>query len=236
MASKFIEYRVTPTGTSRVLRFAGDKVQLSGQVDYPHDKPPAQGYPLIFIIQHATCVSRRGYQHISTIGSRCGAAVFRWDKRGTGDSAGGGAGSLALDTLSAYETALYEPNIDTNKVVIFAQNEGTVLLGDNYSEFVASQRPKGIVLAGNMLDDEKIMTLDVPLTVVMSKNDWNDWHIYAEKTVAAYNQARQMSCPYYIAPNTNRCLMYSSGNSFDTGAAKHIETWLRDLWQTSTSV
>ncbi|MGB1286462.1 MAG: hypothetical protein ACPG7F_08020, partial [Aggregatilineales bacterium] len=75
MASKFIEHRVTPTGSSRLLSFAGDKVRLAGQLDYPASPPPPDGYPLIFIIQHATCNSRHGYEHISAIGARCGFAV-----------------------------------------------------------------------------------------------------------------------------------------------------------------
>lgn len=89
---------------------------------------------------------------------------------------------------------------------------------------------------GNMLDEKQILNLDVPIHVLMSKNDWNDWHIYAEKAVDAYNKAYDMDCHYYIAPNTDRRLMYSGGNSFDTGAAQHIEAWLKVLCPTSASV
>ena len=237
MASKFIEQRVTTMGTTRVVSFAGDRVQLAGQVNYPKNPAPAQGYPLIFIIQHATCNTREGYSHIAALGARNGFAVFSWDKRGTGESAsGGGAGSLLIDTLNAYETALYEPHINCNNVIIFAQSEGTLLLGENYPDFCAIQKPKGVVLAGNMMDERQILALDVPLRIVMSKNDWNDWHIYAEKALTTYNRVRKMNCEYYVAPNTDRRLMYSGGNTFDTGAAKHIENWLHEICPDSASV
>jgi alpha-beta hydrolase superfamily lysophospholipase len=211
---------------SEPVVFAGDDVRLAGQMDYPNEQPPPNGYPLLFVIPHSTATSRDDYAHISRLGSDVGAAVFRWDKRGTGQSGSGGGGSVMLDAVNAYETAVQAQAIDPQRVVIFAQNEGTLLLGESFKRFAAVQTPLGVILAGNMLDEYAIQALSVPVHIVISKNDWNDWRIYGEAASERHADAHGYQSSFYVAMNTGRLLMYSSGNTFHKGTEASIKHWL----------
>lgn len=216
-------------GATEKVDFAGDNVRLSGQIDYPESNRPQHGYPLIFIIQHSTSTTRTDYAHICTLAMSIGAAVFRWDKRGTGRSGNGSSGSIEVDTLKAYEFALKLPSIDTSRVIIFAQSEGTLILGQEYKLFAGLQDPSGIILAGNMLDEEAIIAIDVPLHIVVSKNDWNDWRTYAENASDVHAEKYGYEGSFYVATNTNRMLMYTGGNTFHKGAETSIKHWLKNL-------
>jgi hypothetical protein len=226
MVSNHVEINITSVSASELVNFAGDNVHLAGQMDYPQTEKPASGYPLIFIIQHATCNSRKGYLHITKLGTEMGTAVFRWDKRGTGNSSSGGSGSVTVDTLKAYETAVNLPAIDRNRVVILAQNEGSMLLYEAYKEFVTIQEPLGVVLAGNMLDEKAILKIHVPLHIVVSKNDWNAWQTYAEAAADAQADKYGYHASFYVATNTDRRLMYANTSTFHRGAESSIKHWL----------
>lgn len=220
-------------GVIQEIFFAGDDVRLAGQIDYPEGKTPTAGYPLIFVIQHATCTSRKNYAHYAELGLRAGAAVFRWDKRGTGASGSSGKGSTAMDALHAYEKALTLPSINPNRAVIIAQNEGSLIVGEIYRQLAKLHKPLGIVLAGNMLDESVILDIDVPVHCVVSKNDWNDWRVYAEKAAEAHAEKYNYAPSYYVATNTDRRLMYTSGATFHRGAASSITHWLEHTCQIS---
>lgn len=220
-------------GVTELVNFAGDNVHLAGQIDYPQQNRPSKGYPLVFVIQHGTSTSRADYQHITALGTSIGVAVFRWDKRGTGRSGNGSSGTLEGDTYKAYEFAVSLPSIDPERVIIFAQSEGTVLLGQDYSKFSKIHKPKGIILAGNMLDEETVLNIDVPIHFIVSKNDWNDWRVYAEKASDKHAEKYNYTPSFYVATNTNRMLMYSSGNTFHKGTETSIKHWLKHICQIS---
>jgi len=224
---------VASIGASEWVEFAGDEVRLAGQIDYPEAKRPSGGYPLIFVIQHGTSTSRQDYAHVSNFGTEAGCAVFRWDKRGTGKSGHGYQGSVERDTLLAYAYALSLPSINTAKVVILAQCEGTLLLAQSFADFSAIQQPLGVILAGNMLDADAITPLACPVHIVISKNDWNDWRTYAEKAADAHAQTHKQDASFYVATNTNRLLMYTSGNTFHKGSESSIKHWLKNTCQIS---
>lgn len=221
------------TQTSETINFTGDHVQLSGQIDYPVTNVPEKGYPLIFLIQHATCISCKGFDHIAKLGTESNAAVFRWDKRGTGKSGTGPGGTVEIDTLKAYQAAISQPNIDTSRVVIFAQNEGTILLGSLFHTFAKTQQPLGAILAGNMLDEKAILNIKVPLHIIVSKNDWNAWQIYAETAADSHAAHYDYLSSFYVTTNTNRRLMYTSGGAFHRGAETSIKHWLKQTCQIS---
>lgn len=226
MATERLEPKLPSVAVSDYVFFTGDRVQLAGQMDYPEILPLAHGYPVIFTIQHATCNSRTGYEHLTRLGTEVGFAVFRWDKRGTGGSGAGGGGSVTEDTLSAYRAALAQRMTDPAQTFIIAQNEGTLLLGEAFEEFAAIQKPVGVVLLGNMLDEKQILALSVPVLAIVSKNDWNAWQIYAEAAVKAHNKAHRLGSEFFVAPNTNRRLMYENGGTFHRESAQTIQNWL----------
>jgi alpha-beta hydrolase superfamily lysophospholipase len=199
---------------------------LAGQIDYPSTLIPVTGYPTLFIIQHATATLRQQFLHYVRLGTEIGMAVFRWDKRGTGSSGSGGAGTQQQDTLNAYQTAIQLQSVNRQHMVIVAQNEGSLLLHELYEDLVKLQKPLGIILAGNMIDEKQIIRLKTPLLSVVSKNDWNAWQIYAEAAVKAHNKAYHFDSTFYVAPNSNRRLMYEHGETFHRGAAAAMQEWL----------
>jgi hypothetical protein len=226
MSSQPLEQKPASVGASDMVSFAGDQVRLAGQMDYPATPLPAGGYPLMFVIPHATCTTRHGFAHFARLGTEAGIAVFRWDKRGTGGSGSGGMGSPAQDTLNAYQTALSQRDIDRTQVIILAQNEGTLMLSESYEWFTAVQKPAGVILVGNMVDENDIALIKTPVLSVISKNDWNAWQIYAEAAVKAHRKATHQPSEFFVAPNTDRRLMYDGGNAFHRGAANAITEWL----------
>jgi hypothetical protein len=215
------------------LFFAGDSVQLAGQIDYPEQTPPEGGYPLLFIIQHATCTSRDGYAHIARLGNEHGWAVFRWDKRGTGKSGASSQGDSTQDSLHAYKTALKQDDVNPEHAVIIAQNEGSLILGEQYEQFQATQVPLGVLLLGNMLDETQITAIACPTHIVMSKNDWNAWQTYGESASEKHAKYHKYDTDFYVAPNTNRRLMYINGGTFHRGAYTNIVEWLGKICPTS---
>ena len=231
MVSNPIQYDSNGSGAVEYVFFAGDKVSLAGQIDYPHAPIPMNGYPLLFVIQHATCTSRSGYAHYLHLVQNNAMALFRWDKRGTGKSAAGADGSIVQDTLNAYQEAIKRKDIDARKVVILAHNEGTLLLGEAWEQFAALQAPAGVVLVGNMLDERKITAIKSPAHVVVSKNDWNAWQTYAEGAAKVHAAKYNFAPSFYVAPNTNRRLQYDNTSTFHNGALDSMSQWISRLWQ-----
>ncbi|MEM9953936.1 MAG: hypothetical protein AAF846_20165 [Chloroflexota bacterium] len=233
MVSNRTDDSLGTVGASEIVNFSGDNVRLSGQIDYPESNRPANGYPLIFVIQHSTSTSITDFEHITTLGMTMGMAVFRWDKRGTGRSGNGANGSVEVDTLRAYEQAIKLPSVDSSRIIIFAQSEGTLLLQQEYKHLKQSQKPLGIILASNMLDEKAVLALDAPLHIIVSKNDWNDWRIYAEKASDTQAEKYGHEPSFYVATNTNRLLMYTSGNTFHKATETSIKHWLTNTCQIS---
>lgn len=220
-------------GATELVDFVGDNVALAGQIDYPETDRPANGYPLIFIIQHGTSTSRDDFEHVTTLGMKIGAAVFRWDKRGTGRSGSGSKGSIENDTLNAYKIAIKLPSIDPSRVIIYSQSDGTLLLGQEFARINKIQHPLGVILASNMLDEKAVLAIDCPVHIIVSKNDWNDWRIYAEKASDTHAEKYGFDGSFFVATNTNRLLMYTNGNTFHKSTEASIQHWLKNTCQIS---
>ncbi len=220
---------------STELVFAGDHVELSGQIDYPDSPPPADGYPLMFILHHAGYNNRDWYKPFAEVGLQNGYAVFRWDKRGTGRSGAGTQGSVTQDAVNAYEIALEQPNVNHRRAVIFAQDAGTGLLGNAYGLFARIQTPYAVILASNMLDENAVLAIDTQLHILVTESDWNPWQQYARAACAAHNQAYAHGASYYvIAGDVDRKLI--EGRSLPPTARSVLSDWLQDLCQPSTSI
>lgn len=232
MASNYVLERTHEAeGVTHELAFAGDGVRLAGQIDYPSKAPVSGVYPLIVVLPHAGSTSRHDYDHYLRMALNAGYAIFRWDKRGTGRSGAGVRGSVVEDAVNAYDTALHQPHINYERVVILAQGEGTVMLGDNYGLFGRIRQPDGVILVGNMLDPDEVLAINTPLMIVTGDTDWNDWKIYARAACAAHNKTYNRNASYYVARNANRMLKVNQGGSgpFHFGAEKEMTDWLLSL-------
>ncbi len=217
------------------LVFAGDSVSLSGQIDYPFSPPPSDGYPLIFILHHAGYNSRDWYWPFASLGLDCGYAVFRWDKRGTGRSGASGRGSVTQDAVSAYEVALAQPLIDHNRVVILAEDAGTGMLGNAYGLFARLQKPRGVILLANMLDEDSVLAIDAELCIMMSESDWYPWQKYAQATCEAHRKMYDFGASYYVVPGSvDRKLI--ENHRLPAAARSVLTDWLQDLCRPSALI
>ncbi len=215
---------------SHELVFAGDGVRLSGQIDYPAFSAPSEGYPLLFILHHAGCEGRDWYQPFAQVGLDSGFAVFRWDKRGTGRSGASGYGSTTQDAANAYDIALEQPCINSQRVFILAQAAGTGLLGNAFGLFARLQKPYGVILASNMLDARAVEAIDTRVLIVVGEKDWNPWQEYAEAACNAHNQAYTHGASYHIIPNADRKLLVSiEPPTLHPQALAVMADWLQQL-------
>jgi pimeloyl-ACP methyl ester carboxylesterase len=225
MAATYVIERLCPQTQTRDLAFAGDGVRLAGHIDYPSNPMPmGRGYPLLFLLHHAGGCSRRDYAHYIHAGHQAGYAVFTWDKRGTGRSGASGRGSVTQDAVNAYETAVEQPDIDRNRVVILAQGEGTMLLGDAFGLFARIVRPAGVVLVSSMLDAERVLAINAPLHIVQGGQDWRTPEVYARKAAEHHAHAYTYTPSFYVAEQADRLL--TIGGNFDLGAVHTIQDWL----------
>lgn len=236
MAIKSIRLALAAESATREAIFAGDGVCLSGQIDYPNRPLPKAGYPLLFILLNACCTGRHNFHQHKRIGNRVGFAVFRWDKRGTGRSGSGGKGFPEQDALNAYKTALEQIDIDPTRLVIWAQMDASLLLGEHYARFKSIQPPRSIILAGNMLDERAILNIDAKVSFVSGEYDWNLPARYAIKTSSAHDRHYRLGSRAYVAPYADRKLVDSRSQLFHARAETIIQNWLSDLCPTSRSI
>jgi uncharacterized protein len=226
---------VETTARSLELVFAGDDVRLSGQIDYPSSPPPADGYPLLFILHHAGCASRDWYWPFARIALQSGYAVFRWDKRGTGRSGASGLGSSSQDAVNAYEVALEQPYVNHRRAVILAQDAGTGLLGNAYGLFARVQKPYGVILVSNMLDEDAVVAIDSHLHILMAESDWNPWQQYARSACQAHERVYHNPTAYYVVPGAVDRKLIDDG-SLPPAANSIMMDWLHSLCPTSVSI
>ena len=236
MAGQSIRAALAKAGSVHEVIFAGDRVCLSGQIDYPNRRAPQAGWPLLFILSNACCTGRHNFRQHRRIGNRVGFAVFRWDKRGTGRSGASGQGFPERDALNAYKTALGQMDIDPTRLVIWAQTDASLLLGSHYRRFKAIQPPRRIILAGNMLDEKAILNIDAPLSFVSGEYDWNRPSRYALKASSAHERHYRLGSRAYVAPYADRRLVDRRSRRFHAQAESAIQDWLSDLCQPSASI
>ncbi len=211
------------------LVFAGDGVRLAGQLDFPARPSRSRTFPLIFVLHHAGCEDRDGYEAFAELGLEAGYAVFRWDKRGTGRSGAGGRGSTTQDAVNAYEVALEQPHVDRRRVVILAQDAGTGLLGSSFGLFARVQHPYGVILATNTLDEDDVLAIESNLLVVVGQHDWNPWQTFGKGVCDAHNAAYKYGATYYVAPHADRMLVDPRTNRLHFGVQNALLDWLQTL-------
>lgn len=228
MAATYVIERQAHT---REIAFAGDGVRLAGQIDYPQSPRPERGYPLIFLLHDVSWNTRDEARHYARTALNVGFAVFRWDRRGTGRSGAGGYGSTTQDAVNAYETALEQPDVNPRRAVILAHGASTLMLGENYGLFARVQPPAGVLLGGNMLDEDGITAITAPIAILQGSSDWHDPERYARAVAAQHNRVYRYGATAYVAQDADRMLMVGDGehSTFHFGAVHVMQDWLNNL-------
>lgn len=232
MASNQVVERTLTIHAPMEIVFAGDEVRLAGQIDYPDTPRPQDGYPLLFVLHHACCISREDYREYAEIALANGYAVFRWDKRGTGRSGDSGRGSTTQDAVNAYDIAVTLPNVNHKRVTILAVGAGSALLGSSFGLFARIQHPHAVLLIANQLDPEEILALDARIKILMSPEDWNAPEVYGAAAADAHLKAYRHGASYYLADAGDRHLLLTDSfgkTHLHPGARKVIGDWLNSL-------
>ncbi len=192
--------------------FPGDDgVQIAGQFDFPPNDPLP---PLVFIIHHTGPVDRDAYQYLAAKLVLAGYATFRFDKRGTGHSAGVYGCCEEEDALAAYRAAM-QAVTPQQRVFIIAQSLGTRILAQRWQEFAHIRQPDGVVLLSNLLADGETVAIQAPLHIIVSASETNLNAIGEEA-----RRAHQQAYPAYTAsvaviPNSEHTLFDVSAGPID---------------------
>lgn len=222
------------TRERRGVGIAAGDVVLAGELDLPKVDAPA---PLVFIIHHSGPVTRDAYGYMAELLTEAGFAVFRFDKRGAGQSDGDYGCCEAEDAVAAYRAAVAQEGIDLSRVFIVAQSIGTEHLADHFSDFAAIQPPAGVVLLSSLLGPERITAIAAPVHVIVSDSEGNLDAIGAD-AVAAHQQAWPYGATYAIAEQSEHTLFDITDGPIDwsdpgwvrryhRGAMQSMIDWLR---------
>jgi hypothetical protein len=111
--------------TEREVAFSNDGVTLAGTLILPKGSGP---HPGMVMIHGSGPVTRRGPRYVADLFADRGIAVLVYDKRGTGGSTGQWMGAshvaLAGDAEAGLKLLRRQPEIDANRVGVFAASEG----------------------------------------------------------------------------------------------------------------
>ncbi len=202
------EARPTPaldpiSAERREVRFtANDGTILAGELTIPRQQTlPA----LVVIIHHSGPVDRDAYGYLAELLVADGYAVFRFDKRGTGASAGMYGCCEATDALAAYRAAVNQAGIDPQRVFIVAQSIGTRYVAELFAEYVAATLPCGIALLSNLLGPAEITAIAAPVHVIVADNEPELQRIGPE-AVAAHNAHWSYGASLYVAEGAEHTL------------------------------
>ncbi|NJN97860.1 MAG: alpha/beta hydrolase [Anaerolineales bacterium] len=194
------------------VRFSGhDGVSLAGQFDWP---PNSSQPALVFIIHHADPIDRNYYQYMAARLVPAGYAVFRFDKRGTGQSGGVYGCCEADDALAAYRAAIAQKGFDPTRVFIVAQSIGTKILAERFDEFAQIHQPAGVVLLSNLLKFEEILAIKTPLHIIVSDSE-PELAAIGQGAARAHQTAYDYGASFYIAPQTEHSLFDISNGPID---------------------
>lgn len=222
------------TRERREVRFQSGEATLAGELDLPAIDGPA---PLVFIIHHSGPVTRDAYGYLAEILLPEGFALFRFDKRGVGQSTGVYGCCEAEDALAAYRAAVIQPGIDHQRVLIVAQSIGTRHLASKFAAFEAIQAPRGVALLSNLLGPEEITAIAAPILVVVADSEPELARIGPD-AVTAHREKLPFGADLYIAEGAEHTLFDITDGPVDwsdpgwtkryhRGAMAHLGGWLR---------
>ena len=196
----------------REVRFrSADGTALAGQLDLP---PRVERPPLVMIVHHSGPVDRDAYQYLAALLVPEGYAVFRFDKRGNGESGGTYGCCEEEDALAAYQAAVTQEGFDPERVFIVAQSVGTQIVARRFQEFQSIHPVRGVVLLSSLLEGKEILPIESPLFILVSDHEPNV-RALTEDAVAAYRQKVGEGADYFIAPNTEHTLFDVSQGPID---------------------
>lgn len=195
-----------PTANAQVRREisfpATDGTLLAGELAMPSGSPP---YPLVVIIHHSGPVDRTAYAYMEPLLLARGYAVFRFDKRGTGASAGTYGCCESDDALAAYQAATSAPEINQDYIFIAAQSIGTYNVAEQFAAYRTTVPPRGVALLSNLLDQAMIVAIEAPIHVIVADSE-PELNRIGPEAVAAHQAALPYGASLYVAEGAEHTL------------------------------
>lgn len=224
------------TREQRQIAFYSGNVRLAGELDLPRSAGDA---PLVLIIHHSGPVGRNAYGYLAELLTEAGYAVFRFDKRGVGDSEGEYGCCEAEDALAAYRAAVAENGIDRAQVFIVAQSIGSRYLAEHFREFAAVQPPAGVALLSSLLGPQQITAIAAPVHIIVADSE-PDLTAITTQAVQAHRARWSLGASSYIARHAEHTLFDIKNGPIDwsdpawvtryhRGAMHSLIAWLQSL-------
>ena len=205
---------------------SGDGTRLSGQFDWPLT---GEKFNLVFIIHHADPIGRENYQFMAAKLIPAGYAVFRFDKRGVGESEGEYGCCEADDALTAYRAAIDHRPEAIKNVFILAQSIGTKNLYNRYTQYEQIYRPAGVLLLSNLLDKVEVKNIDAPVLIIVSDSE-PELVKAGQEAVEAHIAAYGFKSDFYEALHTEHTLFDISQGPVDWSDPSWPERFDEDTW------
>lgn len=212
----------------RDVRFKSQNVTLAGELALPLERQVA---PLVFVIHHAGSVTRDAYGYLAELLLQAGYAVFRFDKRGTGQSGGTFGCCESADALAAYRAAVTQPEIARCNIFIVAQSIGTSHLAEQFGEYARLQTPRGVVLLSNLLRADKIGAIVVPLHIIISASEAEVEALGREAALAHRARYPDLQASYYVAAHSEHTLFDTQAGPLDWSDPTWVKRYHRGAMQ-----
>jgi pimeloyl-ACP methyl ester carboxylesterase len=185
--------------------------------------------PFVFILHHSGPVDRDAYQYLAARLVPAGYAVFRFDKRGNGQSAGTYGCCEADDAVAAYRAGVMQGGYDPTRVYIVAQSLGTEILAQRFDDFEAIHLPRGAVLLSSLLTDEQILNVRVPVHIIVSDSE-PELRSITEAATRAHRAAYPFGADFDVIPNTEHTLFDISAGPMDWSDPRWPRRFHPDAW------
>ncbi|WP_129672307.1 S9 family peptidase [Candidatus Chloroploca sp. Khr17] len=190
---------------------AADGTLLAGELALPAGSPP---YPLVVIIHHSGPVDRTAYAYMEPLLLARGYAVFRFDKRGTGASAGTYGCCESDDALAAYQAVTSEAEINRDYLFIAAQSLGTYNVAEQFAAYQTIAPPRGVALLSNLLDQAMIVAIEAPIHVIVADSE-PELNRIGPEAVAAHQAALPYGASLYVAEGAEHTLFDLTAGPID---------------------
>lgn len=162
-----------------------DQVELAGEWNFPDPVVFGGRRPLVVLAHNRAGRDRNengpaiphydGFLTLARGLTAAGYSVFRYDKRGCGQSHGkytpDDEASLAEDYVAAVRHAVSHPDVDDWRVFALGQSQGVRVLMSKLHELEQAVQLAGLILLSNVVEASYFANVRIPFLIINGKED-----------------------------------------------------------------